>query len=217
MAVKYNTLQWHGKKTIVGETELHPGHAVNLIIGFHGAGSTPENMLIHGNKLKLENSLMVYPEAPIGAGKGLWSWWDDGPRQKEAVKQFIDYASQMVDRAHQHVKEKTDAPVRTCLWGFSQGGAASLVYTLRGPHRLRKVASVCGFLPELPEDKNPAKDPVEILGIYGANDEIVPAFLADYALEEMKNAGHALTVKETEQGHELNQENLRDLTGFFSS
>ena len=52
------------------------------MIGFHGAGSTPENILVQGNRLKHPNTLMVFPEGQINAGDGIWSWWEDGPGQE---------------------------------------------------------------------------------------------------------------------------------------
>jgi phospholipase/carboxylesterase len=217
MAVNYKNTEWRGKKVIIGETELDMTKSVNLLIGFHGAGSTPENMLVHGNRLKLKNAVLVYPEGPVDAGDGLWSWWEDGPKQKQAVHEFIEYTSQTVDEAHRHFSGKITGPaLRTCLWGFSQGGAASLVYTLFGSHPLHRVASICGFLPELPDTAVPQRPVVDVLGIYGANDDIVPSFLADYALDEMKSKGHQLIVKETPQGHEIKPNNLQDVSDFFN-
>lgn len=218
MAVNYKNTEWQGKKVIIGETELDKAKPINLLIGFHGADSTPENMLIHGNRLQLKNALLVYPEGPVDAGEGLWSWWKDGPQQKKTVTEFIKYASQTVDEAHRHFSEKIPgSSLRICLWGFSQGGAASLVYTLFGSHSLHRVASICGFLPEIPDDAPSQRAAVNILGIFGANDEVVPSFLADYALDEMKAKGHQLTAKETRQGHEISKDNLQDLTDFFNS
>jgi len=218
MAVNYKNTEWQGKKVIIGETELDMEKPINLLIGFHGADSTPENMLIHGNRLQLKNALLVYPEGPVDAGKGLWSWWEDGPRQKQTVTEFIKYTSQTVDEAHRHFSEKIpESSLRICLWGFSQGGAASLVYTLFGSHSLHRVASICGFLPEIPDDAPSQRAVVDILGIFGANDEVVPSFLADYALDEMKAKGHQLTAKETQQGHEISKDNLQELTDFFNS
>ena len=106
---------------------------------------------------------------------------------------------------------------RNCLWGFSQGGAAALVLTLMGAHPLHKVASVCGFLPEILEQETKTDSSVPILGIFGTNDDVVPSFLAEHALEEMKNNGHSPTPRETSQGHELNSENLKELYDFFNS
>ena len=110
-----------------------------------------------------------------------------------------------------------DIETRICLWGFSQGGAASLVYTLLGIHPLYKTASVCGFLPETPERETTTEISIPILGIFGTNDDVVPSFLAEHALEEMRKKGHNPTIRETPQGHELNSENLTELRKFFSS
>jgi len=218
MTLQYQNTYWLDKKVIIGKGELDPSQPVNLLLGFHGADSTPENLLVHGNKLKIENTIMIYPEGPLDVGEGLFSWWQDGPRQKEAVTQFLDYTSKVVDEAHDYLKQELgNTTVQTCLWGFSQGGAASLVYTLFGRHPIHKVASICGFLPELPENKNPASQKSSVLGIYGKNDDIVPSFLADYALDAMKDMGHELTVKGTEQGHEIKSENIHDITAFFKT
>ncbi len=217
MTVHYQNAEWKNKKVIIGESALSPDQPARLLMGFHGADSTPENMLIHGNRLKLNNTVFIYPEGPTDAGDGLWSWWRDGPRQNEAVQQFLDYTSQMVDEAQNFLKDKTGLEPQTCLWGFSQGGAAALVYSLLGSHKLHKVASVCGFLPEIPEEGIRQLHSTSILGIYGLNDEVIPSFLAEYALEELEGQGHRLTKKETPQGHEVNAENIADLTRFFES
>ncbi len=217
MTTLYSTTKWNNKKVILGETEIDHEKPVNLLIGFHGASSTPENMLVQGNRLKLSNTIMVFPEGQFEAGEGVWSWWKDGPRQSETVKDFITYASQIIDSAHEHFHDNnTGEKLRTCLWGFSQGGAASLTYTLLGKHSLFKVASICGFLPEFQDSTIEKKDPLQILGIFGSNDEIVPSFLADHALDEMKNHGHIVKTKETPQSHELNSENLQDICNFFN-
>lgn len=216
MTTRYSTTEWNNKKVILGETETDPEQPVNLLIGFHGASSTPENMLVQGNRLKLQNTLMVFPEGPIIAGDGIWSWWEDGPQQSKTVKSFITYTSQIIDSAHEHYKNP-ERTLRTCLWGFSQGGAASLAYTLLGKHDLFRVASICGFLPEFQDSAIEKKEPLHILGIFGSNDEVVPSFLADHALDEMKNHGHVVESKETTQPHEVNSENLQDLCDFFNT
>lgn len=218
MTTRYSTTEWNNKKAILGETEIDPQKPVNLLIGFHGASSTPENMLVQGNRLKLQNSLMVFPEGQVNAGDGIWSWWEDGPRQSETVKNFITYTTQIINSAHEHYLNKNpEIKLRTCLWGFSQGGAASLTYTLLGNHNLFKVASICGFLPDFQAPIIEKKEPLHILGIFGSNDEVVPSFLADHALDEMKNRGHLVKAKETNQPHEINSENLQDLCDFFNT
>lgn len=214
--MNYTLTRWNRKKVILGKSKIDPAQPVHLLIGFHGADSTPENMLVHGNKLEIKNVVTAFAEGPVNAGNNVWSWWRDGPKQKDTVTAFLDYTAHMVDDAHRYVKT-TFGPFRTSLWGFSQGGAAALVYALLGPHSLHKVASVCGFLPELPDAPTKDRNPAAILGIFGSNDEMVPPFLAEHALDEMKNRGHQVTVKQTPQGHQINAENLKHLSEFFNS
>ena len=213
MTIQYQNALWNNKKVIIGEPAADKTEPVNLLIGFHGAESTAENMLVQGNRLKLDNTILIFPEGPVDAGKGRWSWWKDGPGQPKSVAAFLVFADEIIQSAHNHFGSLSSIS----LWGFSQGGAASLVYALLGSQKVFKVASVCGFLPELPSTNIGEASPAQILGVYGQNDEVVPSFLADYALEEMKNKGHQVQVKETSQSHELNSENLSDVCNFFSS
>ena len=218
MSFKYQTTEWNNKKVILGEDLLNPKEPINILIGFHGAGSTPENMLIHGNKLSLNNTFMLFPEGPIDAGEGRWSWWLDGPKQKESVSDFLKFSFGMIAMAQDHLNSRFEKlETQISLWGFSQGGAAALTYTLLGKHPLHRVASVCGFLPEYSEKEIVPDRPVPILGIFGSNDDVVPSFLAEHALEEMRNKGHNPSIKETSQGHELTAENLKGLNDFFQS
>lgn len=216
MSINYTVSNWNGKKVIVGGMDAQISQPANLLIGFHGAESTPENMLIHGNKLQVSNTVFVYPEGPASAGNERWSWWLDGPKQKESVTAFIDHSFSMIETARQHMLEKLNgASFHTCLWGFSQGAAAALVYALLGKHSISKVASVCGFLPEMP-DGSAKNSPTSVLGIFGANDDVVPSFLAEHALDEMKANGHGVTVNETPQAHEINGENLKEISAFLT-
>ena len=218
MPMTYKTTEWNNKKVILGEGPINLEAPVNILVGFHGAGSTPENMLVPGNRLQIENTFMLFPEGPVDAGEGRWSWWEDGPKQKESVSKFLLFSSSMISMAQDYLSSQfEDIETRICLWGFSQGGAAALVYTLFGTYPLHKVASVCGFLPETPEQEITKETSVPILGIFGTNDDVIPSFLAEHALVEIKNKGHNPTPKETPQGHELNAENLQELGQFFSS
>ena len=213
MTIKNKNIFWNNKKVIIGEPATEKIEPINLLIGFHGAESTAENMLVQGNRLKLDNTILIFPEGPVDAGEGRWSWWKDGPSQQNSVEAFLIYADEMIQSAYNHFGNQSTIS----LWGFSQGGAASLVYALLGSQRIFKVASVCGFLPELPPTNRDETSSVEILGVYGQNDEVVPSFLADYALDEMKNKGHQVQIKETSQSHELNSENLSDVCTFLNS
>lgn len=218
MTAKYSNVEWNGKKVIIGTTTIQTNMPIHVVIGFHGAGSTPENILIYGNKLELSNAIMVYPEGPIDDENALWSWWQDGPNQMETVAEFLNFTTQIINHSHDHVnREYPGRLIRTSLWGFSQGAAAALVYTLLGSKPLHKTASICGFLPETPAITQSKDKPLEVLGIFGSHDEVVPSFLAEHALDEMKNYGHTVTAKETQQTHQITAENLEEINSTFNS
>ena len=213
MTIKYQNELWNSKKVILGEPDR--ADPLNLLIGFHGAESTAENMLVQGNRLKLKNTLLIFPEGPIDAGEGRWSWWKDGPEQQISVEEFLIFTDGIIQSAISHFKNRSINQIS--LWGFSQGAAASLVYLMMGSQKIYSAASICGFLPDLPKtEKNNASE-TSILGIFGLNDEIVPSFLAEHALDEFKSRGYPINIIETNQGHELTSENLEQLTNFFKS
>lgn len=215
--MEYTTTEWNNKKIIVGESDIDPTQPFRLLIGFHGADSTPENMLIHAGKLKLANTAFLFPEAPIDAGEGLWSWWKDGPKQKETVAEFLGFTENLIKSSLNWAANKSEQ-CEIHLWGFSQGGAAALVYSLMGSHKINKSAAICGFLPELPDATPPGDRPAcDILGIYGLNDDVVPSFLAEFALDEIKGKGHNVNVLETDQSHEVTESNLIKIREFFSN
>ena len=144
MTIKYTVQQWSGKKIIVGESDMQRTQPTNILIGFHGAESTPENMLVKGNQLRLSNTLFIFPEGPVDAGEERWSWWADGPKQGESVTALIEYFSNIIENTCRHMRENLNAPDFTIsLWGFSQGAAAALVYALVGKHPIAKIASGC--------------------------------------------------------------------------
>ena len=71
MTIKYQNILWNNKKVIIGEPATEQIEPVNLLIGFHGAESTAENMLVQGNRLKIDNTILIFPEGPVDAGEGL--------------------------------------------------------------------------------------------------------------------------------------------------
>ena len=216
MNTNFSETRWNGKNIILGKPDINHHLSLHLLIGFHGAESTPENMLVHGNHLNLTNTFLVFPEGPVQAGEERFSWWEDGPNQKKTVESFLTYTTNLINHGYAEIKQ--DYPTLDCpvsLWGFSQGAAAALVYALLGSYPIHKVASVCGFLPEAPNSQKEGDQRASILGIFGTNDNVVPSFLAEHALEEMKNNGHKSEILETKQGHQLSADNINEIKTFL--
>ena len=58
MTIKYQNALWNNKKVIIGEPDNT--EPLNVLIGFHGAESTAENMLVQSNRLKLNNTILIF-------------------------------------------------------------------------------------------------------------------------------------------------------------
>tara|TARA_B100000686_G_scaffold349278_1_gene442282 strand:- start:301 stop:951 length:651 start_codon:yes stop_codon:yes gene_type:complete len=214
--MQYILTRWSGRKVILGENVIDPTKPIQLLLGFHGAESTPENMLIHGNLLKLNNTVMAFPEGFIDLEEGRFSWWEDGPKQNKTIKDFLENCDHLIDHANEHFQKKHPGQdIHISIWGFSQGASAALIYALFGNCDTWKIASICGFLPELPHVPPNKKNRAKVFGIFGSNDEVVPAFLAEHALDVMKSYGYDSTILQTSQSHEIIEANLDELTGFF--
>ena len=138
MTVHYKNAQWNNKKVIIGESDLNsdqPSAPVDrfswsgLHAGEHADPRQQTETEQHGLRLSRRADrcqgraleLVARRTAPEGGGHS-----------------FLDYTAQIVDEAHRHLKELTDHDPKICMWGFSQGGAAALVYSMLGSHPLHK-------------------------------------------------------------------------------
>ena len=88
MTIQYQNTSWNNKKVILGEPATGKTEPVNLLIGFHGAESTAENMLVQGNRLKLDNTILIFPEGPVDAGEAAGVGGKMGPANKNQSKPF---------------------------------------------------------------------------------------------------------------------------------
>ena len=108
MTIKYQNALWNNKKVIIGEPDNT--EPLNILIGFHGAESTAENMLVQSNRLKLNNTILIFPEGPVDAKEGRWSWWKDGPGQPKSVEEFLDFTNQLIQATQDHFKSLSLKP-----------------------------------------------------------------------------------------------------------
>ena len=119
MTTTYKNTIWNNKKVIIGEPDVGNDKPTTILKGFHGAESTAENMLVQSNRLKLDNTILIFPEGPVDANEGRWSWWKDGAEQPKSVEEFLDFTNKLIQAACDHFK--FSSPHRISLWGFSQG------------------------------------------------------------------------------------------------
>ncbi len=188
-----------------------------ILILFHGWMGDENSMWVLARRLS-PNYTILAPRAPFPVKEGGYSWrkirtgtWgmasleELGP-SAEALLAFVDDWS---------TSAGIDAG-QVDLMGFSQGAAMAYVLILLYPERVHRLAALSGFIPENGEtllvEKRLSGKPIFIT--HGRQDELISVELARRSAALLTKAGAQVTYCESDAGHKISKECLRDL-GFF--
>lgn len=116
------------------------------------------------------------------------------------------------------LKYKLD-PKNVCLCGFSQGAILSYAISLSEPELISKVIALSGFPQEeiLPKDRNKDFSSLDFFISHGIYDEIIPISWVQKGLKILEKHNVTHTYKEYKEGHELNQENYKDMLRWIAA
>jgi phospholipase/carboxylesterase len=158
---------------------------------------------------------IITPQAPIELDAGSYVWYkyrasrdqpDETSLQASLVKlrHFLDALPNIYPLD----------PARLVLMGFSQGAAMShtLVLTSTQPE-LAGLASLAGFIPDLPELIEPANrlTGLPLFIAHGSRDEIVPLERARQTRDRYQSLGAEVTYREHSTGHKIHTEAMKAL------
>ncbi|MGA2489531.1 MAG: dienelactone hydrolase family protein, partial [Anaerolineales bacterium] len=103
------------------------------------------------------------------------------------------------------------------LMGFSQGAAMTYAIALLHPERVWRLAALSGFIPENGEALLTAQQfsgkPVFIS--HGREDDLIPVEQARRAVALFKGSGAQVTYCESDAGHKVSKECLKELEIFL--
>lgn len=186
------------------------------IIALHGWGASAHDLLGLAPMLHGGRAIVLCPQGPvrvpIGGGMNGYGWFPLNPsrpidpeafrRGSEALRKFLDHALDCfpVDRE------------RIVVAGFSQGGVMGYDLALREPARFAGLAALSTWLPTpLVEDlpKTPEQVEFPVLVIHGTRDYTLEVERARESRESLRSFEVALTYREFDMGHEINQEALQ--------
>ncbi len=151
------------------------GAAEQLVLLFHGVGSTPQAMLPLGERLarQFPNAFVVSVVVPDATDSGSACQWlsvqgiggaDIASRVAEAMPAFR--------RAVAHWQAVSGlGPVATALIGFSQGAIMALEATRAETACAGRVVAIAGRFAELPDRAAPA---TTLHLLHGKQDEVIP-------------------------------------------
>ncbi len=174
---------------------------LGALVVLHGHGDEPATAREWGRRVAPAGWEVAAP----GAGRdddGVRSWFSTGPRGADpaALEDAARKVAELVERFR-----STGRPV--AVVGFSQGGAVALSLGLVGC-RPDAVASICGFLPDVDDDRyldrlGAGPDDPPLLLVAGSDDEVVPAFLSTDAAAVLAGDGRQVTSVVEPGGHEV--------------
>ena len=146
-------------------------------------------------------------------GQRARAWFDfdpagtDLPGMKKSVLQIQDLIQTELDNGM--------PSERILLAGFSQGGVMAFQTALYYPKPLAGILALSTFLAEgenLASGKSQANAQIPILMCHGQSDSVLPLSLGKSSLETLQAAGYAVEWHEYPMGHEVNLEEIREIS-----
>ena len=194
------------------------GPESGCVIVLHGRGTTGSDLIPVAEAADLPGVRWVFPDAPFPF-PGVWGgrmWF--GPLSGDA-EGIAESRRLLFDLIAAVRRDRSLAPGRIGLFGFSQGAVMALDVVTRLPERLGAVVAFSGFLAHA-EALRPAPSPesskTPILLAHGTEDEIVSVDGSRRAREALAEAGYPVSLREFPIGHEIVPEEIALLRSHFS-
>jgi len=187
------------------------------VVAIHGRGADENDLVPLVLSLERSDLVLVSPRAPFPFPSGGFTWYDI---IQEAVPDPESFGVSLTS-FHRFIDEiKADYPIdpnRIILLGFSQGSVMAYALALSNPTLFRAVAALSGYIPlrsQLTFDLEKLKDRPFFIS-HGTYDEVIATRFGREAAQFLKDAGAQVTYREYLMGHQISQETMRDLEGWF--
>jgi phospholipase/carboxylesterase len=194
-----------------------------VILMLHGLTGDESSMWVFANQIG-QDSIVIAPRAPFkasGAGLSGYSWVNLPAEVWPTFQDFfpaVDWLTRLLEDFDQDHFNISDQPLK--IFGFSQGGAMSFVYSMVHRARVSRVGLLSSFLPDSSagflkpeEDQN---FPNFFLG-HGEQDNIVPVEMAQEAYQALTRQGYSVQLCLTDVGHRLGAECFAAFRSFMQA
>lgn len=166
--------------------QMPHGAPEQLILLFHGVGSTPESLAPIGRRLAGEFSLaaVISVQSPDSCDLGAGLQWFSvrGITEENRAQRIADTMPRFVDRIRGLQQATGTTPTQTALIGFSQGAIMALESTQTDEHLAGRVVSIAGRFAQAPKHA-PALTTLHF--IHGKSDPVIPYSHAVTAVERL--------------------------------
>lgn len=190
------------------------------IILLHGYGSNADDLFSFANFLP-NHLTIISLEAPLDTPFGGKAWysihfdmaqdkWSDLEEAKKSLASITKQLEYFINEYHLNPKDIS-------LMGFSQGAILSWSLLLDQPNQFRRAICMSGYI-NMQLMEKPINKYQNILAYasHGTNDPTVPYKWAESSVNELRSNNPKVTFNSYADGHNVSQENLRDLLEWIS-
>ena len=194
-----------------------PSHIKNdlrIIFLLHGYGSNEED-LFSLKEFIPSNYIVISLRAPIIIGFNSYAWYTIN--FENSIDRWIDKdeainsKNVILNDISLHMEDLGFKNKKISLLGFSQGAILSWSLGIEYPHLIKNILPLSGFYhSEITNSNSNSKFKLNCFSSHGTHDPVIPISWARKGIELLKKNIN-IEFKEYRSGHEINNENLRDI------
>ena len=194
-----------------------PSHIKNdlkIIFLLHGYGSNEED-LFSLKEFIPSNYIVISLRAPIIIGFNSYAWYTIN--FENSIDRWIDKdeainsKNVIINDISLHMEDLGFKNKKISLLGFSQGAILSWSLGVEYPHLIKNILPLSGFYhSEITNSNSNSNFKLNCFSSHGIHDPVIPISWARNGIEILKKNIN-VEFKEYESGHEINNENLRDI------
>ena len=194
-----------------------PSHIKNdlkIIFLLHGYGSNEED-LFSLKEFIPSNYIIISLRAPIIIGFNSYAWYTIN--FENSIDRWIDKdeainsKNVIINEISLHMEDLGFKNKKISLLGFSQGAILSWSLGIEYPHLIKNILPLSGFYhSEITNSNSNSKFKLNCFSSHGIHDQVIPISWARKGIELLKKNIN-IEFKEYRSGHEINNENLRDI------
>jgi len=215
MIIKFSFLNVNKKlKYLINKSESHQNN-FKVIFLLHGYGSNEED-LYSLKEFFPSNYITISLRAPISIGLNSYAWYsinfENNIDRWIDTDEAINAKNIIINDILLHLKDLDFTSERVSLLGFSQGAILSWSIGMEYPNLIKNILPLSGFYhSEITKNNLNHKFRLNSFSSHGINDQVIPVDWARRGIKSLSKYNINIEFKEYESGHEINNENLRDV------
>ena len=184
-----------------------------LIILIHGYGSNEKDLFSLIDYLPKE-AYIISLRGPIELFNNSYAWYNiyvDANNKfydHEGAKKIRDELSKFIDEIIKHPNINSD---NITLIGFSQGAILSHAISYSYPGKIKNIMALSGVIDEKIMKRADSKPKTNIYISHGTNDKMIDYHISRESLNFYKSKDIDFTFESYDQGHGINEKNLKSL------